>query len=54
MKCWKCGQNNDKGTENCVYCGNPMLRSKPYTEIGKTLRKLYDQNGAKKYSPIKT
>ena len=46
MKCWRCGQEINDGTQECVYCHADQRRSVPRTDIGQALRQLYDHYGA--------
>ena len=46
MKCWKCGNNIEAGTNTCVFCGAKVKRSEPASEAGIALRQLYDHYGA--------
>ena len=46
MKCWRCGQEINDGTQECVYCHADQRRSVPTTDVGQALRQLYDHYGA--------
>lgn len=48
MKCWKCSQEIDEKTQQCLYCGANQNRSEPRTEIGGAMRQLFDQYGCEK------
>lgn len=44
MKCWRCGKEN-ADVNTCLYCGVSQKRTTPITDIGKALRKIYDDFG---------
>ena len=46
MKCWRCEQEINDGTRECVYCHADQRRSVPTTDVGQALRQLYDHYGA--------
>ena len=46
MKCWRCGQEINDSTRECVYCHADQRRSVPTTDVGQALRQLYDHYGA--------
>ncbi len=45
MRCWKCGNDNYEDTKFCLYCGISMERTSPVSDLGKALRKIYDDFG---------
>lgn len=46
MKCWRCGQSMADSMETCGACGASQARTAVSTEVGRTLRALYDRFGA--------
>lgn len=46
MKCWRCGAGVAKDAVVCKRCGANQTRNSPVSEIGKELRKQYDQYDA--------
>ena len=45
MRCWRCGEEVTVGASKCLSCGVDQNRNIPITDIGRSMRQLYDRYG---------